>query len=77
MVNVRDILESIAHVREDRFITGMAVGLGIGAVVGGAVALLLAPRSGHEMRQLISERSSELVERAKSRAGIGGKVTEG
>ena len=77
MFSPRDIVESLADARENRFLTGMVVGLGLGAVLGGAVALLLTPKSGPEMRQLISDRSSDLVERARSRLGsAGAKATE-
>ena len=75
MFTKKDVLEAIgAEIHEDRFITGMLVGIGVGAIVGGAVALLLAPRTGPEMRQLITERGSDLVEKAKNRIGMMGKT---
>jgi hypothetical protein len=77
MITKRDILESLgAEIHEDRFITGMLVGIGVGAIVGGAVALLMSPKTGTEMRQLITETGTDLVERAKTKIGMsqnGGK----
>lgn len=36
-----------------------------GAVIGAAIALLFAPRSGRETREMLSERGTEVVDRAK------------
>jgi gas vesicle protein len=79
MISTKDIIESMADARENRFLMGMLLGIGVGAIAGGAAALLLSPRSGPELRQLISERSSDLVDKAKHRLGAGGagKTTEG
>ncbi len=72
MITKKDILSALgAEVHEDHFLTGMLVGIGVGAIVGGAVAVLFAPRTGSEMRQLISERVPEIVDRAKSKIGLG------
>jgi gas vesicle protein len=78
MISTKDIVESMVNARENQFLTGMLVGIGVGAIVGGAVALLLSPKSGPEMRQLISNRSSDLVDRARTRIGMAGtgKATE-
>lgn len=35
-----------------------------GALFGAAVALLFAPRSGHEMREMLGERGGEIAEKA-------------
>ncbi len=79
MITKRDILEALgAEIHEDKFMTGMLVGIGVGAIVGGAVALLMAPKTGPEMRTMLSERSHDLVEKAKERIGAkgnGGKST--
>lgn len=42
-----------------------AVGFGIGALIGGAVAIMLAPRPGAELREDLIERGRKLVQRAK------------
>lgn len=39
-----------------------------GAVLGGAAALLLAPKTGREARELLSERGSEVARRAQALA---------
>ena len=49
----------------DKFVTGML----FGAVIGGAVALLLAPKTGSETRQLVRERAGEYIDTARERAG--------
>lgn len=36
-----------------------------GAIIGAAVALLFAPRSGRETRSMLSERSSEMYDKAR------------
>lgn len=36
-----------------------------GAIIGAALALLFAPRSGEEMRSMIGERGSEMYDKAK------------
>ncbi len=43
-------------------------GLLLGAVVGGAVALLLAPRSGSETQSLIRNRMDEVIEEGRRAA---------
>lgn len=73
MITKKDIFEALgagtAH--EDRFITGMIVGIGVGAVVGSAVAMLFAPRTGPELRQMIGEKVPDLVDKAKTKIGLG------
>ena len=44
---------------------GFIIGLALGALVGAAAALLLAPESGEELRKDISEKSDELKTRAQ------------
>jgi hypothetical protein len=73
MITKKDILSALgAEVHEDHFLSGMLVGIGVGAIVGGAVAMLFAPRTGMEMRQLISERVPEIVNQAKTKIGLTG-----
>jgi gas vesicle protein len=43
-------------------------GLILGAVIGGAVALLYAPQSGPETRQLVKEKALEVKEKAAKAA---------
>ena len=41
----------------------------LGAVAGAAVALLLAPKTGQETRELLTERGGELFKKAQEKAG--------
>jgi gas vesicle protein len=72
MITRKDIFEALGAETEDRFLTGMLVGIGVGALIGGAVALLLAPKSGAEMRHIIGEKSGDLIAKAKDRMGHNG-----
>ena len=48
---------------------GLVIGLLSGAVAGGVIALLYAPRSGKESRQLIGEKATEVTEILKEKTG--------
>jgi gas vesicle protein len=77
MITKKDILTALgAEIHEDHFLTGMLVGIGVGAIVGGAVAILFAPRSGVETRQIIGERVPQYVDKAKTKIGITGNVSK-
>jgi gas vesicle protein len=57
---------------DDRSGTDAAGYLGwffLGAVAGAAAALLLAPKSGRETRELLAEHGGEVLTRAKATAG--------
>ncbi len=41
----------------------------LGTIAGAAAALLLAPRTGRETRELLAERGSELLKKAQEKAG--------
>ena len=47
---------------------GFGIGLLAGAVIGGVVALLYAPQSGIETRQLIKDKASDAVDAFKDAA---------
>ena len=52
-------------------------GVLLGGVIGAALALLVAPQSGEQTRELLKEKSGELTERAKERiADLTAKVKE-
>jgi gas vesicle protein len=53
--------------RDDLNFLGALGLLAVGAVVGAAVALLLAPRTGDETRELLRERGSDLAKHARER----------
>ena len=52
-------------------LTTLVVGFGIGALTGAIIALLYAPKSGPETRQLIKGKTKEAVASVKGRFGIG------
>ncbi len=66
-VKREDILEALGVDVGGRFMTGLLVGVGLGALIGGAVALLFAPKSGEELRQDLSARGREYAEQLRSR----------
>ena len=50
---------------------GFGIGIVTGAVIGGVLALLFAPKSGKETRQLISDKANEVVDAVKGKtAGV-------
>ena len=46
---------------------GFGVGLLSGAIIGGIIALLYAPKTGKETRQLIKDKATEVVETVKEK----------
>jgi gas vesicle protein len=48
---------------------GFGLGLLAGAVIGGVVALLYAPQSGKETRQLVKDKTSDVVNAVKDKTG--------
>jgi len=46
---------------------GFGVGLLAGAVIGGVVALLYAPKTGKETRQLIKDKATDVVDAVKDK----------
>jgi gas vesicle protein len=60
--------------------TGFGFGVLAGALAGGVAALLLAPKSGKELRGQISQKSSDVFETGKEKIGevrhkIGEKIS--
>jgi len=49
---------------------GFGIGLLTGAVIGGVIALLYAPKTGKETRQMIKDKASSVVD------AVRGKTTE-
>jgi gas vesicle protein len=47
---------------------GFGVGLLAGAVIGGVIALLYAPKTGKETRQLIKDKATDVVDAVKGAA---------
>jgi gas vesicle protein len=48
-------------------VIGFGIGLITGAVIGGAIALLFAPKTGKETRQIIKSKATEVVDTAKEK----------
>jgi gas vesicle protein len=46
---------------------GFGIGLLSGAVIGGVIALLYAPKTGKETRQLIKDKTTEVMDSVKGR----------
>jgi gas vesicle protein len=67
MDGVRDALSRAGLVRSSSpsWITGFAIGAGIGLVSGAIAALLITPTSGPEMRREIGWRAKRLAERTQ------------
>lgn len=46
---------------------GFGIGLLVGAVIGGVIALLYAPKTGKETRQLVKDKVTEVVDAVKEK----------
>jgi len=56
---------------------GFGIGLLVGAVIGGVIALLYAPKTGKETRQLIKDKATKVVDTVKeATSGVIDTVTE-
>lgn len=47
---------------------GLGIGLLAGAAIGGIIALLYAPKTGKEARQLIQDKATDVVDEVKAKA---------
>jgi len=54
--------------------TGFAAGLAVGAIAGAALAMILAPQSGEDTRDLLFAKAREAGERARDTAGDAGDL---
>lgn len=64
-----DILDALGIEQESSGWLPMALaGFGVGCAVGAAVAILFAPKSGRELRQDLTDRGRDLVNRGKEYA---------
>jgi gas vesicle protein len=62
---VRDTLSRVGLVRRSRtsiWMTGFAIGAGVGLISGAVAALLVTPTNGREMRREIGSRAKRLAE---------------
>ena len=62
---------------ENKTLAGFGIGLLAGAVIGGVMALLYAPKSGKETRKVIKDMATEVVDTVKEETGeVIDKVTK-
>ena len=63
--NKRDILNALGLEQENNFWTAALAGFGVGCLVGAAVAIMVAPKSGRELRSTSCDKGRDLMGRAK------------
>jgi gas vesicle protein len=54
---------------ETRTVAGFGIGVITGAIIGGVIALLFAPKAGKETRRLIRDRTTDGIDAVKEKAG--------
>jgi hypothetical protein len=75
--NKRDILNALGLETESNFWTVALAGFGVGCLVGAAVAIMVTPKSGRELRSDIMDKGRDLIGRGKEQMenlGIGTKT---
>jgi gas vesicle protein len=65
MVNKEDILEALGIQNNNSWWLYGLAGFGIGCVVGAGVAMLIAPKTGAELRSQLMERGRDLINKGK------------
>ena len=63
--NKKDILSALGLETESNFWTAAMAGFGVGCLVGAAVAIMVAPKSGKELRSDITDKARDLINRGK------------
>jgi hypothetical protein len=63
--NKRDILNALGLEQESNFWTVALAGFGVGCLVGAAVAIMVTPKSGRELRSDIMDKGRDLIGRGK------------
>ena len=74
--NKRDILSALGLETESSFWTAAMAGFGVGCLVGAAVAIMVTPKTGRELRSDISDKARDLINRGKDEVAslnLGGK----
>ncbi len=57
----RDVLNALGLETESNFWTVALAGFGVGCLVGAAVAIMVAPKSGRELRSDLMDRGRDLI----------------
>ena len=63
--NKKDILSALGLETESSFWTAAMAGFGVGCLVGAAVAIMVAPKSGKELRSDLTDKARDLISRGK------------
>jgi hypothetical protein len=63
--NKKDILSALGLETESSFWTAAMAGFGVGCLVGAAVAIMVTPKSGRELRSDLSDKARDLINRGK------------
>jgi gas vesicle protein len=63
--NKREVLNALGLEQESNFWTVALAGFGVGCLVGAAVAIMVTPKSGRELREGIMEKGRDLIGRGK------------
>ena len=63
--NKRDILSALGLETETNFWTAALAGFGVGCLVGAAVAIMVTPKSGRELRSDLMDKGRDLIGRGK------------
>jgi hypothetical protein len=71
--NRKDILGALGLESESNFWTVALAGFGVGCLVGAAVAIMVAPKSGRELRTDLLDKGRDLIGRGKDEVGLGAK----
>lgn len=69
--NKKDILSALGLETESNFWTAALAGFGVGCLVGAAVAIMVTPKSGRELRSDIMDKGRDILGRAKDEVGVG------
>jgi hypothetical protein len=68
-----DILDALGIEREGNWLPMALAGFGVGCLVGATVALMLAPKSGRELRSDIMDKGRDLVGKGREFVGREGE----
>ncbi len=61
----RDVLNALGLETESNFWTVALAGFGVGCLVGAAVAIMVTPKSGRELRENLRDRGRDLINRGR------------